>query len=459
LLTTACGGQVAEVVPGVVTVLTGGKLIDGNGGPARRDSVLVIRGDRIDRVASEGELQFTAQASIIDVSGSFILPGFIDTHAHIETPEKDWPTSLNTLLRFGITTIRDPAPAARVKSRVRDSIASGQLKGPRMQVSGVIIDGPESIHVEYSRATTEEEIRSVVRAHAAEGVDMVKIYMYIPPALATAAIDEAHLLGLDAVGHLKWTSWTEAAEAGIDTLVHSGPEGPTYELLGPGQRNVFLDGDWPHAFRQWAIRGLDLDLNGPAFDRLVNALVAHRVEVNPTLVLVEAICWGDDPAHLARLEPEIASAATRAYWGKGWKQRNPFVVAQGLESEVLARARRAFGKTLEMIGEFHRRGVLLTAGSDLSMPWIVPGASYHRELELLAEAGIEASDVLTIATRNGAEAMGLLDTTGTLEEGKIADIVVVAADPTQDVRNTRRIEFVFLAGELVSGDPTARRPG
>jgi imidazolonepropionase-like amidohydrolase len=112
----------------------------------------------------------------------------------------------------------------------------------------------------------------------------------------------------------------------------------------------------------------------------------------------------------------------------------------------MTEAKRAFPLMVRVIGEFHRRGVLLTAGTDYMNPWMTPGVAFHRELELLVSAGIPPLDVLRIATRNGAEALGILRDVGTIEAGKRADLVVLSADPLNSISNTRKIERVFLKG-------------
>ena len=103
---------------------------------------------------------------------------------------------------------------------------------------------------------------------------------------------------------------------------------------------------------------------------------------------------------------------------------------------------------LEIIRIFHERGVLLTTGTDLLNPWMTPGVTLHREMELLVSSGIPPLEVLSIATRNGAIALGVENETGTVEAGKRADLVVLNADPTISISNTRDIEYVFLAGKL-----------
>ena len=135
------------------------------------------------------------------------------------------------------------------------------------------------------------------------------------------------------------------------------------------------------------------------------------------------------------------------WWGENWKEANPFMRQWGLTDDEWVQAKRGFVATKAMIRVFHERGVLITAGSDVAMPWITPGVSFHRELELLVSTGISALDVLVIGTQNGARALGIANDVGTVEEGKRADLVVLRDDPLYDIGNTRTIELVIAKGK------------
>jgi hypothetical protein len=292
---------------------------------------------------------------------------------------------------------------------------------------------------------TEAEIREVVRRDAARKVDFIKLYDGLPPALVQAAIQEAHQHGLRVIGHLGQTTWTEAAELGIDSLAHSWYCGLAHSIVPPQYRDEFKDFYIPNRrfnpmlFRKW--REV-VDPNGPEVAQLASLLCKRHVEVHPNLVLGEAVTWGDDPAVLERLEPDFAPPEDAANWRRG---RHLF--SSYWPPEAMAEAKRAFPMMVQVIGVFHRRGVLLTAGTDYQNPWMTPGVAFHRELELLVSAGIPPLEVLRIATRNGAEALGILQDAGTIETGKRADLVTLTADPLAAISNTRKIERVFLRGQ------------
>ena len=189
-----------------------------------------------------------------------------------------------------------------------------------------------------------------------------------------------------------------------------------------------------------------VDLDAPEFGSLVDALVENGVTVDPTLVTMQSLYFGDDLSILARLEPSVAPPAIRNTWGDHWETGNPFVL-ENVGGQDLTYGKGMFPIALEMVHRFYDGGVHLAVGTDVGMPWITPGVSFHRELELLAEAGIPASDVISLATINGAETVRADDTLGTIEPGKVADLVILRGSPIENIRNTRSIEAVYKGGQ------------
>ena len=176
-----------------------------------------------------------------------------------------------------------------------------------------------------------------------------------------------------------------------------------------------------------------------------DALVAHDVTVDPTLVLIETFYFGDDLNVLRRQQPEMAPASVLESWGEGWQSGNPIVLNNPVR--MLTHGKPILQLALGMVRRFHERGVRITAGTDVGMPWITPGVSLHRELELLVQAGIPPRQVLSIATKNGAEGLRASTTFGTIKPGLLADLVVLLENPTEDIRNTRSMEAVYKDGQ------------
>jgi imidazolonepropionase-like amidohydrolase len=435
-----------------VVVVRNVHVVDGTGAPPRPAQAVIIRNGRIERVAPQHTVPSPRGARLIDGGGGWLIPGLIDMHAHVvlgpvygmaagkprvelDTGMVAW--SLRTLLAFGVTTIRDPGTAsAELAVAVRDSVARGRLVGPRIFTAGQVIDASEFPGL-VEQARTPEEVRAAVRRQAGIGVDYIKLYASLDPAAIRAGIEEAHAHGGKAIGHLFATTWTQAALAGIDGIVHAVPSSPA--LLAPGARDRFLSNIARNArfMLQWFEY---YDPGSAEADSMIRALVANRVVHDPTLVVFEAIAWGDSARITAGPDLAYAPPSLLHNWRTGG-----FGLSLGFRPADYDSARMVWPATLRFVKQLRDRGVFLTAGTDANNPWVAPGPSLHRELELLVQAGIPPLEVLRIATRNGAEALGLAEA-GTIEPGKAADLVLLAGDPAADIRNTRRIAWVMRGG-------------
>ena len=442
LTVASCSDSQVFVAGSGLTVLEGATLIDGTGAPPIQNAVVVLDGNNILRVGRVGDYRYEEDVSVVDLSGRYIVPGFIDVHVHPPLGAED--NVARMLLAFGITTIRIPGAYSDTSGLdLRERIDRGETAGPRIFTGALIIEGPRATFPGIVEVHSEAEMRDEVRRQAALGVDLVKLYWNTPIEFIQSAVDEAHSLELQVVGHLRQTSWTAAAQAGIDGLVHSAADGPTWELVPVEERKQLRS----LPYRQYYERFEELvDLDAPEFGSLVDALVENGVTVDPTLVTMQTLYFGDDLSILARLEPSVAPPAIRNTWGDHWETGNPFVL-ENVGGQDLTYGKGMFPIALEMVHRFYDGGVHLAVGTDVGMPWITPGVSFHRELELLAEAGIPASDVISLATINGAETVRADDTLGTIEPGKVADLVILRGSPIENIRNTRSIEAVYKGGQ------------
>jgi imidazolonepropionase-like amidohydrolase len=438
---TGCTAGSGYEPPSALLVLRGVTVIDGTDRPAAADMEVVIEGERIMAIRPAGRARHPRHATVLDLPGRYVMPGLIDTHAHVtilffhrdadgtmrtEYRRDESERVLQLLLAHGVTTVRNPSAPAEAGVALREDVARGAIPGPRILTSGE--------HITDGRLS-EGEIRAEVRRQAGAGVDMIKVYSSLQPAQIAAAIDEAHRLGLPVVGHLQRTDWTEAARLGIDAITHGASWSAAY--LPEPRRAQYRGGmlgrlDW----LDW------VDLDGPEITEMIRELAARRIPVDPTLITYHTKFFGDDPRWTEHpdqaLVPEISAR---------WREGGTFVA--DWTPEDFARARSLWPKVEALIRRYHEGGVLLAAGSDLPQAWTIPGVSLHEELELLVDAGIPPAEVLRIATRNGAATLGLLDELGTVEVGKRADLIVLSADPTTDIRHTRSIEVVIRGGVLL----------
>ena len=221
------------------------------------------------------------------------------------------------------------------------------------------------------------------------------------------AIKRAHSDGIKVIGHLYLTSWTDAANMDIDFLTHGVPVNP--HLLSASDREIFERNGGGGPFDHFLWLKL-VDIDSREIDEMINALVKNNVYVDPTLSIYEAMVR-DNP-----------------------KDQN------------------LWPKILQLTKKMHDAGVKITSGTDIPNFGLVAGKSLHRELELLVDSGIPTSEVIRIATRNGAESLGILNNTGTIEKGKQADMIVLSSNPLKDIGNIKDIEMVINNGKIVDRD-------
>ena len=394
-----------------VIILEGATVIDGTGNLPKPNTTIVIDGNRIVFVsnnAADSFLNFSAAKSV-NLTCKYIIPGLFDMHAHVGNVLKDSYNQneseymLRMLLTNGITTIRNPGGPTEQSVALRENASEGKIAGPQIFTAGQLLNTPD-IPVPFveKQVQTEQDVRQEVRTQAAAGVDYIKLYVGLTPDLVEAAIDEAHINGKKVVGHLYMTSWTDAANLGIDALTHGVPVSPF--LLSEADRQEFLEfGDHPFNHLLW----LDLvDLNGPEINNMISALVNNDIPVDPTLDIYEIITKESQHQYL-------------------WP------------------------KVLQLTKMLYDNGVTILSGSDIPNFDLVPGASLHHELELLVEAGISPLEIIKIATRNGAHALGIEEEVGTVEAGKQADMIILSDNPLDDISNTMKIEAVINNGHFI----------
>jgi imidazolonepropionase-like amidohydrolase len=393
-----------------LVILEGASLIDGTGSPPRNDSVVVLKDERILTVTDKGSYTtYPKDSEIVNLTGRFLIPGLFDMHAHVagvldlSYNQTISENTLEALLDNGITTIRNPGGPTKESVALRDAVAAGQIKGPQIFTAGRLINGlPFPTRFVETIANTEAEVREEVKRQADAGVDYVKLYVGLYPNLVKTAIDEAHNQGIKVIGHLYLTSWTDAANLGIDALTHGVPVSPF--LLSEDKREIFIEnGRGPFDHFLW----LNLvDLNSTKINEMINALVKNKIPVDPTLSIYEAMLK-DDPQN-----------------------------------------QHLWSKVLQLTKILYDHGVTIMSGTDIPNFGLIPGISLHHELELLVKAGINPLNVIKIATSNGADALGILDDVGTIEAGKQADMIILNANPIINIRNIGAIEGVIEDGQF-----------
>jgi len=433
--------------PPTAIVLQHVSVIDVEQGTLLPDMSVELNGDRIRSVVPSATHKPAQGARILDLTGRYLVPGFVEMHAHLLS--HPWDADGNLLPRFdrdstlqmlrlllahGITTVRDPGSETEAAVTLRSLLAKGKATGPALLTAGRILNASSFNPEPFAVVKDEAAVRDEIRWQAAAGVDFIKVYSSMPPELVRVAVEEAHAHGLRVIGHLQRTTWTRAAELGIDAVTHAASWSPEYlsEADRPGyDQTLFGRVYWLE----------HLDLKSPAVTSMADALARHRVSLDSTLIASHTKFWGNDPRYTKHPQLGLAPEMFARGWPKG-------SFTASWTDEQYRQAQAQWPKALALTKLFFDRGVLLTVGTDTPTPWIIPGVSFHEELRLLADAGIPARDVLRMATANGARALGREKEIGAVKPGMRADLVVLRANPLADIGNARKIELVIQRGAV-----------
>lgn len=443
--------------PKHVTALTNVTVIDVETGRRDRNQTVLIDGDRISGVGRH--LPVPRGAVELDLTGKFVIPGLADMHVHSIGDERVSPP---LYLANGVTTVREMAGTNPALYDWRDRIETGALLGPRMVVASNIIDGDPTLWdpnlIQVIVVDDEPSARAAVRRVKAEGADFVKVYSRLSPASYAAILDEARKTGLTVHGHgpdqLTSKQVSNAGQRSIEHIHSLGLAVSTWEVeVRRMVREITVkSGDYNSWFRQlhpieWF--AANTFSRARAAD-VFGTLRRNRTRVTPTLTMHSVL----DKPDYARLDPALT---------KYLSADAVFTYDYALETlykanrppEEIARQQEMWAWRQRFVRELFAYDVPILAGTDTGTPYSVPGFALHDELELLVGAGVTTRQALYAATVEPARFLGLRDDLGSVEPRKVADLVVLDADPLQDIRNTRRIHTVITRGRVIS--PTARQ--
>jgi hypothetical protein len=431
-------------------------VIDMTGAPPKPDMTVVITGNRITAIGRAGHVRVPPRAQVIDAASKFLIPGLWDMHVHFTEIERSFPL----FIANGVTGVRNMGGELEDLLRWRAEVVSGKLLGPRVVTCGPIVDGPQpAAHGPTIVVGTPAEGRQTVDMLKQRGADCVKVYDRLPRDAYFAIIDQAKRDGLSVVGHVPESITTmEASGAGQKSIEHLGTILQGCSTIEDELRRLEAapmpsGGDFSEIPRRIAARGermLDT-YDGQKAKQLFAHLIKNQTWQVPTLVTKRALTFIDD---FDRNGDERLKYIPQSEQ-KWWSPRQNFLLRYRTP-EYIVYSKRLWQKELELVGAMRRAGVLLMTGTDLSIPYIFAGFSLHDELGLFVQAGLTPMEALQAATRNPAIFLGELSSQGTIERGKIANLVLLDANPLQNIRNTQRINAVVLNGRYL-GKETLQR--
>jgi imidazolonepropionase-like amidohydrolase len=417
--------------------LVGGSVISGAGSTVLRDAVLVIYQGKIETVSPREGFRIPRTAEVVDITGSWVIPGLIDVHAHTAR----W--ALPRYIAAGVTTVRDLHGTSDSILALREEVSLGGMVAPRIYAAGAMIDGDPPTYDNATIVRNAADARRAIDARAVAGIDVVKLYTRITPELLKPLMDEAATFNLKVAAHLGMTDAVTAARLGVTEIEHmtgvpeaaSGNPAPFYAQ----HKASFFQG-WNYFERSWAT------LDSAALARVAVTLAQANVAITPTLVLHDTYSRLDDPAVLTN--PDLKSVPDSEI--RRWNL--PDLKARAAwDDKAMVAFRASRPKQDQFLRDFRAAGGRIGVGTDASNQMIVPGWSVHTEMELLVRAGLTPDDAIRAATRGNATLIGA-DSIGIIAPGKVADLVVLASDPRADIRNTRTIKRVMVRGQLFNGD-------
>jgi imidazolonepropionase-like amidohydrolase len=416
-------------------------VIDATGSVPQPHRTVIVLAGKIEAIYDVGESLGRKLSGIhVDGTGKFLIPGLWDMHVHMVFG--DWfprgkEVTLPLFIANGVTGVRDMGGELEVLQEWRKEIAAGTLIGPRMVISGPMLDGPQPRFPSSIAIKTPEDGRGAVDDLKRRGADFIKLQSLIPRDAVFAIADEARKQGITFVGHVPDSvRASEASNAGQKSFEHligifegSSPLEDAF-LKGPKTEGQFLSTYDP-------VRAV----------ALFALLAKNHTWQCPTLV------W-ERGGNLID-QTDFANDTHAKYVPASWKdvtwKRFTQQIEHDFNTDDLATRKRFVEKELDVVNAMHRAGIPFLAGTDTPPGvYVFPGFSLHEELQRFVAAGFTPMEALQTATLNPAKFLGMDDRLGTIEKGKFADLVLLDANPLDDIRNTQKIAAVIVNGRYFS---------
>jgi hypothetical protein len=419
-------------------------VIDATGGPAKPHSSVVIIGQRITAIGPAASISVPKGAETIDGKGKFLIPGLWDMHVHLWEKQNLFPLYIAN----GVTGVRDMGSDFQRTNKWRKDAALGKTIGPRVITSGAAVMGPNlsAGKLEVIRITSPADGENAANKLDDQDVDFVEVLSNIPHDAYISLAHRARLLRLPFAGHVPDSvTMEEAIDARQRSMEHlfgillacsseeyalriaraEATAGKDHEALARIAERMFATYDEKKA------------------QALFQRLARFDVWQVPTLTLRERM----DLIGLNKLAEDPNLKYIPASVRKTWD--NPLDNLKKASPKDLADGERDFTRCLQIVAAMRRANVQIMPGTDTGDAHVLPGFALHDELALLVRAGLTPLEAIQSATINPARFLGMEATLGTIQRGKIADLVLLTANPLTDIRNTKKIDAVVVKGKLL----------
>src|SRR5581483_7567590 len=412
-------------------------VIDVANGHARSDVTVVIAQGHVVSVSNSPA---PPGARVLNGAGKYVIPGLWDMHSHLQFDRYVRGVAFPQYIANGVTGLRDmdgdcdsacadqdtaynplhAATAAMVRQWKRDTLA------PRIVAASNLLDGPHPLWPGSAAIATPEQGRAAVDTAIARGADFIKVYSGLSRASYLAIADESKRRGIPFVGHVPDSiSIDDASAAGQLSIEHM------YRFADVCSSRP---GEIARAKGRALLIALNDAFNLEACRPIMRRLAERGTWVCPTLT-VSAGVWLHQDTSVTHDSRQAMMAPADTAWWNSIRRRYAAIMTPG----DVARNRSLFNHEIEMVGALYRAGVPLLIGTDVSNPWVYWGSSVHDELALFVRAGLTPLAALQAATIGPARFFHATDSLGTVAPGKVADLVVLDANPLDEIANTRRI--------------------
>jgi imidazolonepropionase-like amidohydrolase len=424
------------------TVITDVNIIDVRTGEIRSDQIVVIEKNRITAVGSRKETRYPRNApTIINARGSYLIPGLWDMHVHLVFGE--WfplaqQISLPLFIANGVTSVRDMGSELETVQAWRNEVEAGRLLGPRIMTSGPMLDGPKPRFPSSIAISTPEDGRRAVETLQHSGVDFIKLQSLIPRDAVFAIAEEARKQEIPFEGHVPDSVGAgEMSDAGMHSFEH---------LIGVFEASSPLEDEFLKGSSKTEAKFLE-SYDPERATSLATHLAKNQTWQCPTLV------WerGGNLIDVTDFSKDTRAKYVPAYWKDNTWRAFATEIEASFNGDTVDTRKKFIDKELEVVQMLHKAGVPFLAGTDTPPGvYIFPGFSLHEELQRFVAAGFTPLESLQTATLNPALFFGMQDQLGTIEKGRIADLVFLDGNPLEDIRNTQKIGGLILNGRYFS---------